>query len=117
MYCIGRYTTPVCCFDLDIDPLLLKDCLVSFSQFGNVLFHKNLSECEIEGYTLKCRLTDEETKMFNRFLVLKVQIKVLFIDGDLDNSNIINLNVDDVLDDTPVDEWNSIETDSEVGGN
>lgn len=101
MDCIGRYTTPVCYFELDIDPELLKDCRISFAQFGQILFHKMLSDCEIEGNILKCRLSEEETGMLSRFLVLKVQIRALFIDGTLDNSNVIKLKVEDVLDNTP----------------
>lgn len=96
---ITRYTTPKCIFQVDINTELIKDCKIYFNQFGKTIFKKINEDCEIntECNTITVELTEEETGLLNSRLLLNIQLEVEFQDGDKDKSDIISIEVKDVL--------------------
>lgn len=60
-----RGTTPRITFTTNIDCSGLDKLEVTFSQMGDVVLTKKITDCIIEGYRITVPLTEEETLMFD----------------------------------------------------
>ena len=59
-----RGTTPTITFTLPIDGSSLTALNLCFAQKGEILLEKNLTDCVLEGNTLRVTLTEQETLQF-----------------------------------------------------
>lgn len=106
-----RATTPKHTFIFDSDPTEYHRILISYAQKGSIVLEKDEDDLEIDQATNKCsgepewhvwcRLTQEETKLFDAdpSEPVKVQIRVLTDSGDALASEKKTISVQDVLND------------------
>lgn len=93
-----RGTTPTHTFELPFDTSLIKDITISYVQREVILFKKRIGDCTFKDNVITLDLSQEETLKFDKSLLLKIQLKVLFIDDRVDASYEIVTPVDDIYD-------------------
>lgn len=104
---VTRATTPTHYFTITTDPSQFKRLLITYKQGGNIVLEKEKGEIHIEVqteeeetvYVLSYRLTQEETKLFDMSAPVKIQIRALTYDGAAPASDIVCVDVEDVLND------------------
>ena len=97
-----RGTTPTHVFKIPLDVSLIEKLRVSYAQDGKVLITKQNSDQNVtlEGETVKVRLTQEETLLFDHSKsIAYVQIRVKTTGGEVLSSRIMNFNVFEALND------------------
>ncbi|MCI5680184.1 MAG: hypothetical protein MR278_09480 [Bacteroidales bacterium] len=93
-----RGATPTITFQLDVSPELFSICHITFQQYGKIRFIKTLADCTLgEGNTLLCRLTEEETLSLKGDAKVKIQLRVAYLDGQKDASDILEADVGAIL--------------------
>lgn len=91
-----RGSTPVNEFDVDID-LTGATVYITYAQNGRTLFEKVGNDVTITPTKLSCKLTQEETLLFDEKVDAEMQIAYVFSDGTADRSNVIRESVDRIL--------------------
>lgn len=110
-----RGTTPTHTFNIPYDASLVEDFRVSYSQYEKIideygevktvaktLITKKMGDVNVtlEEKTIKVRLTQEETLLFDHSKgVANAQIRVKTQGGDVQSSRIINFNIFETLND------------------
>lgn len=54
-------TTPTHTFTLPYDTNLIKDLVITYSQYDNMVFQKSLSDCALSGNKIAVNLSKEDT--------------------------------------------------------
>lgn len=90
-------TTPTKKFNLPIDLSDIKNFSVTFSQDEEVI-KKMKSDCTVEGNSIIAHLTQEDTLKLQEKKTVKVQIKLLFKDGNVLKTKIKSLYSGEILD-------------------
>lgn len=91
-----RATTPTHTFNLPFEASTIDKMTITYSQFGKIILKKNLEDVQLIDSKIILTLTQEETKLFKADTA-RVQLRVKIGDKVM-ASNIISLNVEDVLD-------------------
>lgn len=102
-----RATTPTHYFTIETDPSQFKRLLITYKQGGNIVLEKEKGDIHVEEqtvdeetvYVLSYRLTQEETKLFDMNAPVYIQIRALTFDGAAPASDIVRIDVEDVLND------------------
>ena len=100
-----RLTTPTHEFCLEVDPTMWDSFRITYKQCGCIVLEKteadNLnmesSDTNPEKYKIWYQLTQQETKMFKPGVKVEIQIRCHYPDGTVFASDIVGLNVSDVL--------------------
>ena len=92
-----RFTTPHFIFTLPFEVSLLKCLRIYFHQDDEPVLEKKTEQCEIDGYDIKVKLTQEETAMFDCKKHARVQLHALTVDGEAMLSDIHNVYVGECL--------------------
>lgn len=93
-----RGTTPTFTFELPFDITTLSRVRIIFSQEDNVIFVKELNECQVSGNILSVELTQEETFKFDCKKTAQIQIRVLTLGGEAPASDVMVVDVMKCLD-------------------
>ena len=78
---IPRGSTPTIRFKLHTDASAIDLLHISFAQFRKIVITRNLSDIEIDGEVISCKLTEEETLALTSNGILYVQVRA-GINGD-----------------------------------
>lgn len=90
-------TTPTLTFKIPFEVSMLKNAKATFRQ-GDIQLEKKLGDFETTENTLTIRLTQEETFLFRSDTQIKVQLRVVTLNGDALASDIFNIFVSECLD-------------------
>lgn len=91
-------TTPTLTFQLPIEVAELANAKVTLCQ-GDVRLEKKLCDCESTNDSITVKLTQEETFLFDCNSHIKVQLRVVTVNGDALASDIFTIFVAQCLDD------------------
>lgn len=93
-----RGTTPTHIFTLPFDAALVADLRISYAQDLKEILVKTKNDCNIEGNEVSVKLSQEDTFKFNcRKQVVQIQVRVLTTGGEVLNSDLIILPVEQCL--------------------
>lgn len=92
-----RGTTPTHIFQLPIDTGTLKKVRITYKQHSKVVLEKTEADVDMEGSTISFVLTQEESMRFQIGVSVKLQVKVLTVNGAVLASPIMALTVEDIL--------------------
>lgn len=94
-------TTPTFEFELEepIDVARVANAKVTFSFNGQVILEKYLSDCTFDGKVLTVCLSQEDTFLFVCHSNVKIQLRIVTIEGEAYASDEFNDFVDRCLDD------------------
>ena len=94
-----RGTTPTITFTLPIDGKTLTALNLCFAQKGDILLEKGLTDCSLEGNTLRVTPTEQETLLFSADRgMVELQLRIGCGDARM-ASNIMRVSVDRILKD------------------
>lgn len=79
---------------------IADDVLITYNQSGNNIIEKRLSDLTVSGNNFSLMMSQEETKQFSPKIPIKVQARVWTTQGKALASDIYELQVQDVLNDT-----------------
>lgn len=96
---IIRVTTPTNRFRFPIDPANFEKIRITYAQKKEILFTKVKEDCIFDGYLVKVKLSQEETKMFNERWPVQIQVRGLTYSGSAVASKVFEREVGEVLDD------------------
>ena len=96
---MGRGTTKTHTFKLPFEAKLIKKTRVVYSQNGDVIIKKTENDVQIDGNVVTVKLSQEDTFTFSSKSPVEIQLRVLFTNGDVKNSDIIKTSVARCLDD------------------
>ena len=92
-----RGTTPTHVFQLPIDTGTLKEVRITYKQYSKVVLEKTEADVTMEGRTISFVLTQEESMRFESGVTVKLQVKVLTVNGTVLASPIREFTVEDIL--------------------
>lgn len=92
-----RGTTPTHVFQLPIDAGTLKEVRITYKQHSKVVLEKTEADVTMEGRTISFVLTQEESMRFESGVTVKLQVKVLTVNGTVLASPIREFTVEDIL--------------------
>ena len=93
-----RGTTPTNTFKTNID-LTGATVFLTYSQRGRVVLEKTGDDLEISAEAIITRLTQKDTLGFDALQKVSIQIRYVFPDGTAGASNIMAVEVGDILKD------------------
>ena len=93
-----RGTTPTNAFKTNID-LTGATVFLTYSQRGRVVLEKTGDDLEISAEAIVTRLTQKDTLGFDALQKVSIQIRYVFPDGTAGASNIMTVNVGEILKD------------------
>jgi len=88
----------------DIDLSQVTDLWLTLSQHGTVVINKTLEEVTIDGSTVTCTLTQEETLALKAHSSTLIQMRFLTNDGQAMATPIVKVPVDAILKDGVIGE-------------
>ena len=88
-----RGTTPTHTFTLPFDTSIVSQARIVYSQLCCVVLVKTGEDLVMEGNTIRVRLTQEETLAFNCSHPVEIQLRILTMAGDVQNSDIVKVSV------------------------
>ena len=94
-----RATTPTHRFNTPFKEADIKSLIISYAQLHNEVLTKKKKDCSFEGTTAIVKLTQEDTKKFIVDTPVKIQMRILTVDGDAVASNIYEISVGEVIND------------------
>lgn len=94
-----RGTTPTHTFVLPIDTETLKDVKVTYAQNEQVILEKKGTQCVLEDNTVKVKLSQEDTFLFDCSKTVQIQVRGLTTTGEVLATQVINEIVGTCLDD------------------
>lgn len=92
-----RGTTPTHHFTIPIEAELVKEVRITYEQDGKLLVEKTEEDCTIEEKTLSVRLTQEDTLKFSSKKKAELQVRILTTNGTALATEILKLEIEDVL--------------------
>lgn len=93
-----RGTTPTHTFTLPFDSSIIQKIRIVYAQQGRVVLTKTGDDVTISGNVAKTILTQQETLAFSCARPVEIQVRVLTIAGDVQNSDIVRVSADRCLD-------------------
>lgn len=93
-----RGTTPTNVFKTNVN-LAGATVFISYAQKGEVIVEKTNDDVDIHNECLSTRLTQEDTLKLDSRQKVNIQIRYVFPDGTAGASNIITVDVGDILKD------------------
>ena len=96
-------TTPSFVFELPIEVDTIKNAKVIFSFNNDVKLEKYLKQCAASGNKLTVKLTQEETFLFECNATVKIQLRVVTVNGDALASDVFSVFVHQCLDDEVIE--------------
>lgn len=84
-------TTPTHVFVLPFDVDLIKSIRIIYAQAGEVVMTKENEDLQLEGNSVRYKLTQEETLAFDDSKRVEIQVRVLTVDGDALASDIYSV--------------------------
>ena len=94
----SRGTTPTHVFTLPFEREMLSNLRISYSQGNKQILVKNLNDLKISNNDIYVALTQEETFLFKEGENALVQLKIKTVEGQVFNSDVIEMRVDKSLD-------------------
>lgn len=94
----SRGTTPTHVFTLPFEKELLADLRINYFQDNKEVLVKGKKDVTISGNDITLMLTQEETFLFKEGKNVEVQLKIKTTDGQVLNSDIIEMRIDKSLD-------------------
>lgn len=94
-----RGTTPTHSFTINIDTALIEKLLISYAQDDTEIITKDKDDCVLQGNTIACTLSQEDTLKFNCKKAVMIQLKVKTVDGAVAMTDIITTTVGKCLND------------------
>lgn len=91
-----RGTTPTLTFELPFESNQIKNLNIAFSQKKDMKFSKEKDDCELSENQVKVKLTQSDTLSLDKGSV-NIQMRVLTKDDNALASDIINVEVEDIL--------------------
>ena len=88
----------------DIDLTKVTELWLTLSQHGTVVINKTLEEVDIDGSTVSCTLTQEETLSLKAHSSTLVQMRFLMDDGQAMATPIVKVPVEAILKDGVIGE-------------
>ena len=95
----SRGTTPTHTFTLPFEKDFLEDLRINYYQGKKEILVKGMQDVEVNGNDISLTLTQEETFMFKEGMNVLVQLKIKTTEGQVLNSDIIEMRIDRSLDD------------------
>lgn len=92
-----RGTTPEHVFVLPFGSEMIQRLEITYAQNGAVKLMKADSDCSINGNTVSCKLTQEETFSFSDGSNVEIQIRVMTPGSDVLASGIMLVGVEECL--------------------
>lgn len=92
-----RGTTPTHTFTIPFDVSQIVDLRISYAQGENEIIVKSKSDCLLCENIIQVTLTQEDTFKFDCSKDIKMQVRVLKVDGEVKSSNIKLLTVGQCL--------------------
>ena len=96
---ITRGTTPTLIFSFDIDLSDVDKINVAFKQKEKMVLEKTEKDCVIdkENQTISITLSQEDTLSFSEENKTSIQIRLLFVDGSADATDIMEEKIGKIL--------------------
>ena len=94
-----RGSTPTHVFTLPFGVETIKTVEITYEQNEEVKLKKTNIDCTLEENTVSVKLTQEDTFKFDEKPLVKIQIRVLTLDGDVIPSEIMYATVKECLSD------------------
>ena len=96
-----RATTPrhIFTFPTEVDPADCEQILITYKQNGRFVLELQKSDLEIDGQTVSCCLTQEQTRSFSPHHKASVQVRVLTRERSALASRIEEIEIRNVLND------------------
>lgn len=94
-----RATTPTHTFELDIDPSLIKEILITYSQNNKEVLSKRKKDITFDGNVAVVKLTQEEANLFMMGIDIEIQVRAFTTSGDAPASDIFKEPCERVLND------------------
>ena len=91
-------TTPTHTFTIPFDASAAAEVRVTYSVGGRVILRKETEDCQMDGTTVRVKLTQEETLRFPAGHWFSAQLRALTTDGESMVSKIMREPVDPCLD-------------------
>ena len=91
-------TTPIHTFNIPFSTDIVKNVRITYAQNGNVLLTKELVDCDVEGRSISCRLTQNDTFAFDHAFPVDIQLRVLTIDDDAFATRLYRVSIEEVQD-------------------
>lgn len=95
---IMQGTTPTHSFELPFNTNLIKKLSITYVQNGNIIIKKHIEDCQFDKNVVMVRLTQTDTLEFTPNSKVDIQFKVMDFNGSVTISDILTVNVDEVLD-------------------
>lgn len=92
-----RGTTPTHEFELPFETNAIKKIIITYAQRDEIVLEKKTEDCEMDGMIVSVTLTQEETLCFDSSKHVKIQAKILLLNGKVLVSNKITKPISDVL--------------------
>ena len=89
-----RGTTPTHIFTLPLETYLIDELKISYAQSHKEILSKSKNDCILEGNTIKVKLTQEETFLFDCEKNAQVQLRVKTIEGDVFGSAVSTFKIE-----------------------
>ena len=96
-YQIQQGSTPTHEFELPFPTNLVSNIVVTYEQDDSIIIEKKGDEVIRDGYSVKVSLTQQDTLKFKSDKIVKIQLKVKTIEGNVIPSDIIYRGVSEVL--------------------
>lgn len=97
-----RGTTPTITFRLPFQTDQIRDVEIYFAQ-KNFLFQKDTEDCSFEENRITVTLSQEETMQLNEGLSLRLQARIVFTNGAIGATRILNTSVVGLLKEGMID--------------
>ena len=94
-----RGTTPTHIFGIPFDVSNIADLRIVYAQNNTEVLVKKLTDCVVEGHTIKVTLSQEDTFKFDSSKKVQLQIRVLTLGDDVLSSDVIIIRADQCLKD------------------
>lgn len=94
-----RGTTPTLNFTIPFDTSAVGSLSIAFAQDEKIIFEKTKLDCKLEDDTIKVKLSQYDTLLFNAKQLVRIQLRVKTTDGNALASEIIKVSVGEILKD------------------
>lgn len=88
-----RGTTPVHIFNIPFDTSAIESMRILYAQKEKVILTKVKEDCVLAEKSITVQLSQEDTLLFNSGSLVQIQIRVKTTDGNVSNSDIIEVPV------------------------
>ena len=95
---MGRGTTKTHFFKLPFTSKAIKKARVVYTQNNNIVLKKEVEQEQLEDNTVVVKLSQEDTFKLIANTPVEIQLRLLFVNGDVKNSDIIRTSVSKCLD-------------------